>query len=216
MSEKRPDSWEYEDTLEALKHSYNRAVEERDKKQITAWKSELRGKFLQRLQKEGKTRILEIGAGVGHDSLYFQEQGMNVTSTDLSLENVHRCIEKGLNAYEMDFKNLDFPPSSFEAIYAMNCLLHVPRADFSEILASIHSLLIPSGLFFLGQYGGRNSEGEFPDDHYRPQRFFSMLSDDKILQFAEALFQISHFEVVELESETELHFQCLFLRRAEA
>jgi len=216
MNEKKPDSWEYEDILDALKDSYNRAVEERDKKQITAWKTELRGKFLTLLQKEGKSRFLEIGAGVGHDSLYFQEQGMNVTSTDLSLGNVHRCIEKGLNAYEMDFKNLDFPPSSFEAIYAMNCLLHVPHADFSEILESIHSLLIPSGLFFLGQYGGRNSEGEFPDDHYRPQRFFSMLSDDKILQFAEAFFQISHFEVVELESEIELHFQCLFLRRAEA
>jgi SAM-dependent methyltransferase len=113
----------------------------------------------------------------------------------------------------MNFKNLDFPSSSFDAIYAMNCLLHVPHQDFKIILASIHDLLKPTGLFFLGQYGGREFEGIYPEDHYNPKRFFSSLTDSQIQQLARDKFKIENFEAVQLENDDELHFQCLYLRR---
>jgi SAM-dependent methyltransferase len=72
---------------------------------------------------------LEIGAGTGNDGLYFQNNGLDVTCTDLSPDMVNLCREKGLKAYVMDFLSLDFPPGSFDAIYALNCLLHVPTRE---------------------------------------------------------------------------------------
>jgi SAM-dependent methyltransferase len=179
--------------MATLKVSYNRAVEERDQKQITQWKIELRDKFFSLLENEGKANLLEIGAGTGDDSLFFQDHGMEVTCTDLSPENVRRCLSKGLNAIELDFKNLGFPSSSFDAIYAMNCLLHAPQKDFEVILESIYDLLKPTGLFFLGQYGGREFEGSYPEDHYNPKRFFSFLTDAQIQRLAGAKFKIEHF-----------------------
>ena len=96
----------YDDLIHALKEAYNNAVDERDQKEIDLWKLELQKEFCELLSNEGKQTLLEIGAGTGDASLFFQEQGLKVTCTDLSPENVKRCIRKGLDAHEMDFKNL--------------------------------------------------------------------------------------------------------------
>ncbi len=102
--------------------------------------------------------MLEVGAGTGQDSLFFQENGFDVVATDLSPEHVRRCREKGLDAHVMDFLGLDFPAASFDAIYAFNCLLHVSSADFPAVLKIIERLLKPGGVFFLGQHGGAESD----------------------------------------------------------
>jgi hypothetical protein len=44
---------------------------------------------------------------------------------------VARCRDKGLDAQVMDFSQLNFPAQSFDAVHAMNCLLHVPNVFFS-------------------------------------------------------------------------------------
>ena len=61
---------------------------------------------------------------------------------------VASCRNKGLEAYEMDFLNLDFPSGSFEAVFAMNCPLHMPCRDLPQALAAIRDLLSPDGLFY--------------------------------------------------------------------
>jgi SAM-dependent methyltransferase len=48
----------------------------------------------------------------------------------------------------MDFLHLDFPAGSFDAVYALNCLLHVPNADLPEVLAAIRAVLRPGQLHF--------------------------------------------------------------------
>jgi SAM-dependent methyltransferase len=203
----------YEDLILTLKEAYNNAAEERDQKEIDQWKFELQQQFYNLLSSEGKLKLLEIGAGIGNASLFFKEQGLKVTCTDLSPENVKRCKKKGLDAYVMDFKNLIFPTSSFDAVYAINCLLHVPRKDFSHILKQIHDLLTPEGVFFLGQHGGRDFEGIYPEDHYNPKRFFSLMNDDEIQRIAGSVFSIERFDTLQLDPEAEFHFQYLYLRR---
>jgi len=203
----------YEKLLPKLREAYNRAIDERERKKRPQWKDDARASFLEMLKDEGKRSLLEIGAGTGIDGVFFQESGIKVICTDLSPENVRSCIEKGLEAYEMDFLNLEFPSQSFDSAYAMNCLLHVPGQDFSRALSTISNLLKPSGLFYLGQYGGHDSEGTWPKDHYKPKRFYSFLSDDRIQQVAEEFFVIIEFTKISLTNEEDLHFQSLFLRR---
>ena len=203
----------YEDLILSLKDAYNNAVEERDRKEVDHWKLKLQREFHQMLSTEGKEKLLEIGAGTGHASLFFEELGLDVTCTDLSPENVMRCLSKGLDAYEMDFMNLNFPVSSFEAVFAMNCLLHVPQQKFQTILQNVHQLLKASGLFFLGQYGGKEFAGINPDDHYSPKRYFSLMTDTQIMKLAEEVFLIKRFETIKHADEDEFHFQYLFLRK---
>jgi len=157
----------YTNVISTLRAAYDRKVEEREGKTLYSWKAAERARFLAMVQAEGKQQLLEIGMGTGRDSLFFQAQGLTVTGTDLSPVMVAHGRDKGLNAYAVDFANLDhyFAPESFDAIYAFNCLLHVPKADLPAILTSIRTILRPDGLFYWGQYGGIDQEGVWEGDH---------------------------------------------------
>lgn len=197
-----------------LRRAYDLKVEEREGKGTATWKDGARREFLTLLHAEGKRTLLEIGTGTGVHGLFFQANGLEVICTDLSPAMVAAAQAKGLDAREMDFNDLDFPPDSFEAVFAMNCLLHVPHANFGEVLVSVRRVLKPGGVFFLGQYGGHDEEAVYADDHYEPKRFFAFWTDEQIQAEAAKVFEVEAFQVVELDDEGEaLHFQTLVLRR---
>lgn len=203
----------YDEIIANLCAAYDRAVEERENKPVLPWKIEERRRFLDLLRQEQKTMLLEIGAGTGRDSLFFQAQGLQVTCTDLSLAMVQHCRQKGLNAQVMDFRHLDFPAESFDAVYALNCLLHVPNSDLPAVLQQIHRVLKRGGLMFLGVYGGIAHEGQLPNDTYEPKRFFSSRTDEQIQAMVQSYFQIVSFKAIPLPEEQDEHFQSLIMRR---
>ena len=157
--------------------------------------------------------MLEIGAGPGRDGAYFQEKGLSVTCTDLSPEMVNLCQAKGLKAYVRDFLTLDFPLSSFESVYALNCLLHIPKTNICRVLQFISDLLTPGGLFYLGIYGGKDYEGVLEKDTYIPKRFFSFYTDEQIQELTALYFAIIYFKAISLDTERDIHFQSMILRR---
>lgn len=200
-----------------LRQSYDRKANQRDKRTIQAWKLEARTHFLSLLRQEQKLTLLEIGAGTGSDSLYFQEQGLAVTCVDLSPEMVSMCRKKGLQAYEMDVCHLQFAHTSFDAIYSLNCLLHLPLAQLPAALAGISAVLKPMGLFYLGVYGGYQHEGIWENDPYEPQRFFAFQTDKGLKQEVTKVFDLVSFRVIAYdEGESGLHFQSCILRKRSA
>jgi len=185
--------------VDRLRESYDNGAAQRDGHTKEAWKVAERAAFHDLLKAEGAQRLLEIGAGTGQDSLFFQEQGLQVVAVDLSPAMVQRCRAKGIDARVMDFWRLEFPPASFDAAYALNCLLHVPNAQLPAVLEGIRAVMRPGGLFFLGVYGGSESrEGVEPDDNHQPPRFFSWRTDEQIVAFAEASFEVQEFHSVEV------------------
>ena len=199
----------------SLREAYNTRAEERDKRAIQAWKLEERTKFLGLLQQEKKETLLEIGAGSGKDSAFFQEHRLQVLCTDLSSEMVKLCQAKGLDARIMDFANLASLNNSFDAVYALSCLLHLPKDELPAVLASISSLLNPQGLFFMGVYGGYDFEGVWDEDVYRPKRFFSFYEDERIRNVVSEFFEIVLFKriIIEEIASSGLHYQTLILRK---
>lgn len=203
----------YEEVIASLRSIYNREAEEREKRERPSWRIEERAHFLSLLQKEGKEKLLEIGAGTGKDGKFFQDSGLQVVCTDLTPEMVRLCKEKGLAAHVMDFLSLDFPASSFDAVYAMNCLLHVPKKDLPRVLEKVHALIMPGGLFFFGVYGGYEFEGIWHDDKHEPKRFFSFFPDEQIQNVATEFFKLEYFKAIDLDDSTNFHFQSMILRR---
>lgn len=200
----------YEQVIDDLQQAYDRKAAERDRYEIEAWKIEERDHFLSMLEKKS---LLEIGAGPGHYARFFQDSGLTVVCTDLSPQMVRLCRAKGLTAYAMDFLSLDFPDSSFDAVFALNCLLHVPKEDLPRVLQRIRALLKPGGLFYLGLFGGKEHEGTWPEDDHEPQRFFSFHTDDQIRQVTAEFFELVYFKRIPMKRGTDLHFQSMILRR---
>src|SRR5690349_5923505 len=136
-----------------LRKTYDKYAQERESYAISDSKIELRSNFLSLLQKENKKTLLEIGAGPGRDSRFFQDQGLDVVCIDLSPAMVELCKQKGLTAYVMDMADIQFPAGSFDAVYSMNSLLHLTKTEFPQVLRAVDRLLKPDGTVFIGIYG---------------------------------------------------------------
>jgi len=105
------------------------------------------------------------------------------------------------------------PEGSFDSVYAMNSLLHLTKAELPGVLKSIGSLLKPVGLFYMGVYGGIDSEGIREKDVTVPKRFFSFYTDDHLQEVVAEVFDIVHFRKISLENEKSRDFQSLVLRK---
>jgi SAM-dependent methyltransferase len=208
--ELRPTTASYEEVLAGLLTSYEAGAARRENTAKAPWKIAERDAFLARLRGHGGTRLLEVGAGTGQDSAFFAAAGLDVVATDASAAMVAYCRRKGLDARVMQFLDLDFPPASFDAVYAMNCLLHVPDADLARVLRGLRDLLRPGGLGFIGAYGGRGTEGVATRDEHDPPRFFAWRTDEQIQRFARESFDIVDFHVVTVN---DIGFQSLTVAR---
>jgi len=197
---------------DALRSAYDAKADERDNLSIQPWKVAARQSFFERLQQANAKTLLELGPGAGRDSLFFQEEGVDVTCIDLSPELVKRCQQKGLTARVLSFDEIDYAPNSFDAVYALNSLLHVPKADLPAILKNIQSILTDGGHFFMGVWGGPNSERVWKDDSYDPPRFFAFYPDEEIQSILSGYFNILSFERVNVPGQ-KLHFQSIIMQK---
>ena len=201
----------YDEVLAGLRAAYDGNAAERDVADKPDWKLDERLAFLDRLRVAEATTLLEVGAGTGQDSAYFQAEGLDVTAVDLSGAMVERIRAKGVPTFVRDVLHLGFPASSFDAVYTFNTLLHVPNADLAEAFRAIHAVLKPGGLFFVGVYGGAAEEGVAEEDRQAPARFFSFRSDQDLLGYAKELFDILDFHVY--DGGEDVRFQSLTLVR---
>lgn len=196
----------------SLKQAYNNQAAMRDSAGIEQWKVDERDSVLHIFQANQVQRVLEIGAGPGRDSLFFKQHGLNMTVIDMSEEMVRLCQGKGLDAIVMDFYELKFEGESFDAVYAMNCLLHVPKVLLAGVLAEIKRVLKPGGLFYLGLYGGLSTDEIWEQDTYEPKRYFAMYPDEEILAIVKDYFQVEDFHTRSM-GEGKPHFQGMVLRK---
>ena len=201
---------------DSLVRSYDAAARSRDEMGEAAWRWPIAEAFLERLHQAGGTRLLEVGAGVGYTSVWFTERGIDVVATDLSPEQVALCRTKGIEAHVRDMYDLGFPSQSFDALWAMNCIHHVPAEDIASVLDGFADVLRPGGLLYLGVWGGRDEEGIYDDDFYPPPRFFSLRSDASLRDVIERRFAILEFDtfVPDIDKHDDgLHMQSVVAER---
>ncbi|HEX2143317.1 MAG TPA: class I SAM-dependent methyltransferase [Glycomyces sp.] len=202
----------YEELKQDLRRAYDAEADNREGMDDKPWKAAERARFTARLREAGGTRLLEIGAGHGVSGRHFAGEGFQVTCVDLAPELVAHCRAKGLDAHVMDFADMAFDDASFDAVFGMNCLLHVPSADLAGVLAEVRRVLAPGGLFYWGQYGGQDFEGVWDADRYEPKRFFSFLTADRIQAVAAEHFTAVETKLLPLEGPID-QYQGLVLRK---
>ena len=124
---------------------------------------ELRQEFLSYLD-EGDT-ILDLGCGSGRDSLVFYEKGYDVTLLDASEEMCKLAeIHTGLEVLNMEYGQMEFD-QVFDGIWGCGALIHVPEAEFPDILERVIDALCRGGILYLSFL-----EGDF--EGFRSGRYF--------------------------------------------
>lgn len=136
-------------------------------------------------------RILNIGSGPGRDALILKDQGLDVMCVDASKEMVTRTKFLGFESRLMDMREIDFPPESFDGIWAYTSLLHIPKADVKIVLHKFSTCLKDNGVILCGMI-----EGSFDGDIIREsmpnaKRYFRFYTEDEITQvFTSAGFEL--------------------------
>lgn len=207
---------EFHDTTikDNLRNYYNQEAEQRNISKKQGWKLEEREAFLSLAKSEGKQTLLELGAGTGNDSLFFMENGLTVTAVDLSPAMVQKCKEKSIDAHELDYYHVAQLGKKFHCIWAMNSLLHVPKAVLPRVLASIDSVLDDGGLFYMGVYGGEDSESEYvKSDFSECPRFFSSYSKEVLQGILCKQFEIITFRQYDVRRGRSFEFQSILMRK---
>ncbi|WP_433750978.1 class I SAM-dependent methyltransferase [Falsibacillus pallidus] len=195
-----------------LKESYEQKADERSKIHMDQWKIAELNRFIEAAPPKGKLSLLDAGSGPGLQGEYLKENGFDVTCIDLSENMVKICREKGLKAELMDYFHMNLPTESFDLIWSMNSLLHVPKKDFQKVIQNLKSILKPNGLFYLGVYGGEDSEGIWEGDHYEPKRFFSFYKNEDIQHAVKEEFELLDFKVIPMNGQGP-DYQAMILKK---
>lgn len=122
--------------------------------------------IMERIEREASRlqgkHLLEVGCGMGYDSLEFLKRGVRVTATDLTpsavdLTRKHFRLE-GVEAEDVRVENvldLSFEEASFDAVWA-NGVLHA-TGDTQQAIEEVHRVLKPGGRAIISHFYRRPS-----------------------------------------------------------
>jgi ubiquinone/menaquinone biosynthesis C-methylase UbiE len=118
------------------------------------WHYHLRDLF--RSLEGSRGRLLEVGSGIGVDSIQLARCGFDVTAVDLT-DNAIRVARQFAQhrGVAIDFRlgnaeQLDFPDESFDAVYSFGVLHHTP--DIEKAVAEVRRVLKPDGTAYVMLY----------------------------------------------------------------
>jgi ubiquinone/menaquinone biosynthesis C-methylase UbiE len=156
-------------------------------------------------------KILDLGCGSGDHSLYFKERGLDVTAIDLSEEMIKLCKEKGIKAFVKDIENLDFEDKSFDGIWAVTSLLHIPKSKLKEVIRKLNLILKNEGILYVCVKEG---EGEdlIEDKSGNTSRFFAFWKEEEFMKLFEDYFVLIENKKVQLKNTVFL--QAFFRKKS--
>lgn len=172
-----------------------------------------RERFLASLAAVHPRRVLEIGSGPGRDAVAFLEAGHRYVAVDLSIEHARRCRATGAAVVLASARVLPFADASFDALWSMSTLMHVPESAIGAALAELARVLAPGGTAAIGVWGGVDVEAHSPEDRAagRAPRLFSRRSDDRWRSMLAALGTVEAFET--WGDDAEFRYQWAVVRK---
>ena len=154
-----------------------------------------------------RAHVLDAGCGPGRNAAAFLSRNYRVTAIDASAAMVELARRSGIDARVMTFQQLAFT-EEFDGIWASASLLHVPRAEITEVLGRFARALKPQGILYVSLKEG-HSEHIAEDG-----RFFSYftLTEFSNLLTSSGLFKLlKAWKMVGLDSSGTIRTWLSFL-----
>lgn len=136
------------------------------------------------------SKILEVGCGLGTESIFLAVRGMQVTAMDLS-ENAINTGKEIAKQYEVDVDwivgdllETDLFEQEFDVITDQGCFHHMKESEFKKYEEKIAKYLKPGGLFILRAFSDALPPGE------QPRR----VSSDDMIETFHKNFKLEHLE----------------------
>lgn len=150
--------WGYTLLLKGTKH-FGYYPKGKEKISMLQAQKLMEDKLAERIDLRINSLVLDAGSGEGNVAINLAEKyGIRVYGVDLLDFAVNKAISKSrkLNLQNKvkfkigDYTKLDFPTKTFEGVYTMETLVHVP--DYKKALREFYRVLKPNGKLVLFEY----------------------------------------------------------------
>jgi len=95
-------------------------------------------------------KILDLGCGQGQDSIFFADNGFQVTAMDWSKEALSSIVDKRIKKVCQDMRNLStFKPKTFDVVYCVFSIHFFRIEESQKIIDQIQQVLKQDGLLAL-------------------------------------------------------------------
>lgn len=109
---------------------------------------------VEKLEGEGKRRVLDIGTGAGRLLTYFTDEKYEVVAMDKDKVALTKCRQayskyKNISFLHEEFNAGSFDPDSFDIVIAYNSIYHTDRKGLRESIERISTILRSGGYLLL-------------------------------------------------------------------
>ncbi len=161
-------------------------------------------------------KILDVGCGSGRDVEYFLHEGYEPIGIDLS-ENMLKEARKRVKAKnvfkKMDFTDLKFKEETFDGVWVMAALYHIPRKSVTDVLRGFNKVLKKGGLIYIAVEEGEGQKEVKEEKYGNEPRPFTYFNEKEMHDFLyEAGFKIIGSEVNDTNDEKWIE---IFARKEE-
>lgn len=108
-----------------------------------------------RWKKQGYKKLLDFGCGLGRHSVYFSQQGFDVTAFDLSTDGIDHLKQWAkkenleINAQVADMLELPYADQSFDCLFAYHVISHTDTFGMKKIMNEIKRVIKPGGEIYI-------------------------------------------------------------------
>lgn len=113
----------------------------------------LQDDYIALLRAEGRTSVVDFGAGPGQDGDRFEAHGVSYVGLDLAHGNGKLAAERAIVTIQGSITAVPFRPASFDAGWSMSALMHLDEADAVLAAHQMMGALAPGAPFMLGMWG---------------------------------------------------------------
>jgi SAM-dependent methyltransferase len=108
-----------------------------------------------RWKEQGYRNLLDFGCGLGRHSIFFSQQGFNVSAFDLSVDGINHLKQwatnenQSIDAQTADMIELPYPDNSFDCLFAYHVIYHTDSAGFKRIMNNVKRITKPNGEVYI-------------------------------------------------------------------
>lgn len=177
-----------------LRKFYEAEATARQRPALSPARRQLCDGFVRLLRAEGRSSVVDLGAGPGLEGPAFIEAGIRYTGVDLAVGNGHVAAESRITVVPGSIVTPPFRSHSFDAAWSGSVLMHLDAVTMATAVDAMADLLRPDSPAVIGLWCSDDDHLSVESDAQRNTRPFYLRTPATNLAIIQRRFDVTATE----------------------